>query len=318
MRLSAYDEHAKNLLSLLLEAHGRVRPQQRVKSHVQYADLSFQPHKRRSSRAKALEPHLGLLTRYLDAPVLFEHFSSAPNESELRGCLRKLFNLMAHREAEARRKQAAGAEPMAMPRLVLLLAVPTAALAGFGLHPVQELGAPDGLYRLPPAYHTEVIVVPELPETLETLWVRMMGRGEVYARALESFTQLPAEHPLRSDVMNLLVEHYEWMVDQEDDDTDDDDEEELLMYTSPLLDRYNNRIKKRHYEEFQQEELVPQIERSRVELLLGCLKARFEVVDEGLTRVAQRLAKLDAQEATWLSFHLSREELLERFGSEEG
>ena len=325
MRLSAYDEHAKNLLSLLLEAHGRVRPQQRVKSHVQYADVSFQPRKRRTARARALEPHLGLLTRYLGTPVLFEHFSSAPTEQDLRGCLRKLFNLMAHREAEARRKQPSIAQPFTEPptspptslKLVLLLAVPTPALAGFGPQPVREPDAPSGLYALLPAYHTEIIVVPELPETLDTLWLRMMGRGEVYARALQAFTQLPADHPLRLDVMNLLVEHYEWMIDQEEEANDDDDEEELLMYTSPLLDRYNNRLKKRHYEEFQQEELVPQIERSRSELLLGNLQVRFGSIDEGLSRVAQRLAKLEVLEAIRLSLHLTREELLARFGAEE-
>lgn len=285
---------------------------------MQYADLSFLPHKRRSSRAKALEPHLGLLTRYLNAPVLFEHFSSAPNEPELRGCLRKLFNLMAHREAEARRKQPTSAEPSPSPKLVLLLAVPTPALSAFGAQPSTEPETPRGLYTLPPAYHTEIIVVPELPETLDTLWLRMMGRGDVYARALQAFTQLPSEHPLRIDVMNLLVEHYEWMVDQDDDDTDDFDEEELLMYTSPLLDRYNNRIKKRHFEEFQQE-IVPQIELEKAEkLLLGCLQVRFGEPDDGLRRVAARLTTLEQLEAIRLSLQLSREGLLARFGGEEG
>lgn len=340
MRFSAYDEHSKNLLSLLLEAHGRVKSQKRVRSHVQYADLAFLPRARRSAKARALEPYLGLLNRYLDSPVFFEHFSSPPDEAEIRACLRKLFNFMAHRETEARRKQrtaATGASQAAQVgsstprepadhtedvpiipdcRLVLLLAVPAPAVQRFLPTPVKDSGAPTGLYPLAPGLHTEILVISELPETLDTLWFRMTGRGEVYARAIQAFSQLPADHPLRSDVMNLLVEHYELMISIDEDTlNDEDDEEELRMYTSPILDRYNNRLRKKYLEEFQQE-LVPQIVLDKTQqVLLNILQVRFGTADSVLERVAQQLAQLDTSEATRLSLQLSREELTERFAA---
>ena len=340
MRFSAYDEHSKNLLSLLLEAHGRVRSQKRVRSHVQYADLAFLPRLRRSAKARALEPYLGLLNRYLDSPVIFEHFSSPPDEAEIRACLRKLLNFMAHRETEARRKKLASSEgpgrdasvgarsrhehsnrtdnlPMAPGcRLVLLLAVPAPALQRFQPAPVQQDSEPPGLYTLAPGLHTEILVISELPETLDTLWFRMTGRGEVYARAIQAFSQLPAEHPLRADVMNLLVEHYELMISIDEDTlNDEDDEEEMRMYTSPILDRYNNRLRKKYLEEFQQE-LVPQIVQDKTQqVLLNILQVRFGAADPALERVAQQLSLLDTPEATRLSLQLSRDELMERFAA---
>jgi hypothetical protein len=44
-----------------------------------------------------------------------------------------------------------------------------------------------------------------LPETAETLWLRLLGRGQVQARAMLAVADLPDSEPLRDATMRLLL-----------------------------------------------------------------------------------------------------------------
>jgi Domain of unknown function (DUF4351) len=49
------------------------------------------------------------------------------------------------------------------------------------------------------------VAIDELPETQETLWLRILGRDETQERAIREVLALPPEHPRRSDVLRLLA-----------------------------------------------------------------------------------------------------------------
>ncbi len=75
-------------------------------------------------------------------------------------------------------------------------------LAGFRATTTADWGA--GIYFQAPAFRSGVIVVNQLPSTPETLWLRLLGTGTVLSAAIAEVQALPADHPRRSPVLNLL------------------------------------------------------------------------------------------------------------------
>jgi predicted transposase/invertase (TIGR01784 family) len=55
----------------------------------------------------------------------------------------------------------------------------------------------EGIYFLPQGDKAAVIAVHQLPETIETLWLRLLGRGTVQERAFAELYALPKDHPYR-------------------------------------------------------------------------------------------------------------------------
>jgi hypothetical protein len=62
----------------------------------------------------------------------------------------------------------------------------------------------EGIYLLPDPLKTGVVVIHQLPETSETLWLRLIGRGRKRDEAIAQLESLPADNPLRSDTLELL------------------------------------------------------------------------------------------------------------------
>lgn len=48
-------------------------------------------------------------------------------------------------------------------------------------------------------------LIDQLPETEETLWLRILGRGETQARAIREVLNLPPNHPRRDGILRLLI-----------------------------------------------------------------------------------------------------------------
>jgi Domain of unknown function (DUF4351) len=63
------------------------------------------------------------------------------------------------------------------------------------------------------------------------LWVRLLGKGNVQARAIQEVAALPAEHPYRNNALDLLGN---LKVILEARETIEPEEQELIMQLSPL------------------------------------------------------------------------------------
>ncbi|GAP99789.1 hypothetical protein [Leptolyngbya sp. NIES-2104] len=61
-----------------------------------------------------------------------------------------------------------------------------------------------GLYELPPVYCTTIVCTRELPETLETLWLRLLSRGSMQRKAIADLLKLETNHPLRPVALQQL------------------------------------------------------------------------------------------------------------------
>jgi hypothetical protein len=89
----------------------------------------------------------------------------------------------------------------------------------------------EGVYLLSPTLKTGIIVIHQLPQTPATLWVRLLGKGNVQARAIQEVAALPAEHPYRNSALDLLGN---LKVILEARETIEPEEQELIMQLSPL------------------------------------------------------------------------------------
>jgi Domain of unknown function (DUF4351) len=63
----------------------------------------------------------------------------------------------------------------------------------------------SGIYFAPEIFKTAIVSIDELPETRETLWLRILGRGQTQERAIREVLALPPEYPRRSNILRLLA-----------------------------------------------------------------------------------------------------------------
>jgi hypothetical protein len=103
-------------------------------------------------------------------------------------------------------------------------------LAKFSAVAASETGL-TGIYLLPEALQTGIIIVHQLPVIPETLWFRLMGNGAVQQAAMAEVATLPTGHPERESTLNLLVSYRMELAAKQNPEPE---EQELVMQLSPL------------------------------------------------------------------------------------
>ena len=51
---------------------------------------------------------------------------------------------------------------------------------------------------------TAIMAIDQLPETTETLWLRILGRSKTQERAIREVLALPADHPRKYNILRAL------------------------------------------------------------------------------------------------------------------
>jgi hypothetical protein len=78
-----------------------------------------------------------------------------------------------------------------------------------------------------------VIVTDRLPKIPETLWLRLLGRGEVQKQAVEELIKLPDNNPHRNNVLKVLAKWYKCL-DLIDNMTSSEQEDKMNLYPAYL------------------------------------------------------------------------------------
>ena len=94
---------------------------------------------------------------------------------------------------------------------------------------LEEWG--EGVYVMPSSLKTGLVVIHQLPQTPETLWFRLLGKGKVQEQAIEEVAALPMNHPYRDNVLDLLGN---LRVTLEAKANIEPEERDLIMQLSPL------------------------------------------------------------------------------------
>jgi Domain of unknown function (DUF4351) len=193
-----HDQFAKDLLESLLSPFGKVETDRKIGSEVREIDVCFFP----DSEVANL-PSLGLLSSLAATGAAFEPFRNPVSADEIRSCQGKLFDLHAEFHRQAKRQQHKQDESLLPILWILTPTLAAATLESFGaITDVERWG--KGVYLLPSGQKTGIVVIHQLPATLDTLWLRVLGKHKVQQRAIEEINLLDVNSPYRQNALELL------------------------------------------------------------------------------------------------------------------
>ncbi|RCJ41886.1 hypothetical protein A6770_35885 [Nostoc minutum NIES-26] len=252
-----HDEFAKDYLEELLKPYGEVKSSQKVSGEIKEIDVLFTPSAEQTSNLELL----GLLGRFAEFPAILEPFRNAASSDEICDCLQKLLEVKAllRREAKANKTKLQESD---IPKLWVL--TPTASptiLSSFNVN--QKSGWLPGIYFLGDALRTAIVAIHQLPQTSETLWLRILGRGSTQSQAILELSALPLNHPYKQATLELVYNLRENLRINQNLESDD---RELIMRLEPLYQQDRERAK----QEGQQD------------LILRLLNRRFGEIDAAL------------------------------------
>jgi hypothetical protein len=196
MTTTPHDQLAKLYLEEFLAPLGKVERQYEVPGEAKQVDVWFVPDQ---SDDQAVSD-MGILGRMTQEMCLFEAFRNGPTRAEVRTCLLKLLWIQEDQQRQA-------VEPLSesgLPRLWILAAT----VSGPLLTEVSGLVKSDwlaGVYFMPELLKSAIVAIDELPETGETLWLRILGRGGTQERAIRELLALPRDYPRRRMILRLLA-----------------------------------------------------------------------------------------------------------------
>lgn len=297
MTRSIHDQFAKKCLTELLTPLGEVKSSFDITSEVRQADLLFL----RDQNAPGNVTDIG---------ALFEPFRNPVNPKQIRSCIGKLFDTHAKLEREAKREKKTIAEPDVIRLWILSPTVSTELLGSCGATAGGEKWL-EGVYFLPNVLKTGIIAIHQLPQTPETLWLRILGRGKVQKQAIQELKYLQGEGTLHNNVLELVYEMLAILEAREKEELDVEAKEIIMELSTIYLERLKNATEEGIQQGILQAKQESQArERRTIESLL---KTRFGSIDEPLSRIIEQIIALSPEEFTPLLLQLSREELLARF-----
>ncbi|MDB9437703.1 DUF4351 domain-containing protein [Dolichospermum lemmermannii CS-548] len=259
-----HDQFAKDYLEELLKPFGEVQAASQVAGEIREIDVLFTPFPNQTTNVELL----GLLGKLATTPAIFEPFRNPASTEEICDCLLKSLEVRGALRRAAKREQTTSAK-IEIPKLWIL--TPTASrniISGF-----SETTKPDslpGIYYLAKSLHAAIVVIHQLPQTQETLWLRLLGRGTVQKRAIDELAALPLNQPYVKITLELLYNLQKNLKINQSSQTED---QELIMRLAPLYQ--------------QDRELAKQEGEQR--LIIRLLKRRFGEIDSLLIQKVQEL-----------------------------
>jgi hypothetical protein len=191
-----FDQFFKGVMGWCIAPESEVELERAVHVPVQRIDLAY------SARSSVPVPDLGLVGEMLAlGPGMMEYFARGPSPGDVKACVRKRLAYEHERARDAeRRRLPAPAEPWLW---ILCPRQPREALQAYAAAPMT--GWPPGVWQSWREPRMRFVVLSALPETPETLLLRIFGRGATMARAIAQIDALPAGHLLRGRLEPALL-----------------------------------------------------------------------------------------------------------------
>ena len=197
MTKNSSDQFSKQFLEEVLSPFGTVETSYEVAGEAQWVDVFFAP-----SAASTMH-ELGLLGRIAQTPCLIEPFRNQPSTDEIRSCLLKLFQVHGDYRRQARRDEKSLPEEQLPYLWILASSASENLLKSFGASTDSDWS--EGVYFLPPAQRTAIVSINRLPVTVDTLLLRLLGRGKTQQGAISQVIAFDAGDPRRSSILRLLA-----------------------------------------------------------------------------------------------------------------
>ncbi|MDB9321804.1 DUF4351 domain-containing protein [Nodularia spumigena CS-586/05] len=269
-----HDKFAKDYLEEILKDYGEVKASEKVSGEIKEIDVLFTPAKQKSANLEIL----GLLGRLAENPAIIEPYRNPASSDEICDCILKLLEVKAllRREAKANKIKLQESE---IPKLwILTPTISETRLSSFGT--VQKPGWLSGVHFLADALRTVIVAIHQLPQTPETLWLRLLGRGSVQSQAIIELQALPLDHPYQKATLELVYNLRENLRVNQELEADD---RELIMRLEPLYQRDREKAKEEGIQQGIQQGRQEGIQEGRQEgekdLIMRLLNRRIGEID---------------------------------------
>ena len=220
------DRNPKEYLEELLSPLGSVRKSQKIQSEVLEVDIWFEP----SLSSLSPDISLGILGKMVSGISLFDAYQNPIDEDDIGSYILK--SLIAYSDFVEETDQKEDNSPLLEPPSLWILA-PTCSsriIEAAGAEESESENWTRGIYFLPPIFRTALVVIHQLPIVEETLWLRVLGRGNVQRQAVEELVDLPDNNPYKENLLEILSN---WHKNLEMIDNKTIDEQEIFMNLSP-------------------------------------------------------------------------------------
>ncbi|MEG4838221.1 flagellar assembly protein H [Microcoleus sp. B9-D4] len=275
-----HDLFAKEYLEELLSPLGTVNIGRDVTSEVREIDVYFTPS---TAAIPEYSETLGLLGKMASTTAIFEPFRNPANVSEICSCLGKLLDVRGELERKFRRENTRYDDAQ-LPKLWILMPTASKALVdSFNAIPDTENWM-QGIYFLGESLRTAIVAIHQLPETPETLWLRILGKGGVQQRAISQLSALAADDPLRIIALELLYRLQSNLVTDAPQQLEPE-ERELIMAIAPLFQQQIQAAQQQAREEGLEQGLEEGLER-------GLERGLEQGLEQGLERGRQEQQRL--------------------------
>ncbi|MEM6754232.1 MAG: DUF4351 domain-containing protein [Cyanobacteria bacterium P01_C01_bin.38] len=271
-----HDEFAKDYLEELLKNYGTVEPDKKVSGEKKEIDILFTPSAQQTYDLELL----GILGRFAEYPAILEPFRNAAPADEICDCIIKVLEVKAKMRREAKANDTKLQEDK-IPKLWVL--TPTASqtiLSGFNVN--QKEGFPPGIYFLGDNLRSAIVAIHQLPKTIETLWLRLLGKGRVQEQAIEELQQLPPSNPFQQATLKLV---YNLRENLRANQNLEEEDRELIVRLKPLYEQDRERA----IQEGEQRVIIRQLNRrvgeidsSLIERINGLSIEQLEALGEAL------------------------------------
>ena len=298
-----HDRFAKEYLAEMLSPMGTVNIGRDVTSEVREIDVYFTP----TTVTPEYVETLGVLGKMATATAIFEPFRNPVSVSEVCSCLSKLWDVRGELERQARR-QNTRCDETELPKLWIL--TPTASKAlldGFNATPDTENWMP-GIYFLGEYLRTAIVAIHALPETPQTLGLRILGRDGVQQRAIAQLSSLALDNPMRINALELLYRLQSNLVNDREQELETE-ERELIMAIAPLFQEQLQLAKQEGRQEGRQEGIEQGIQQG-VQLgqrliLENLLRQRFGELTPEIVSLVSPVTAMSVTEFTSLLLEIS-------------
>jgi Domain of unknown function (DUF4351) len=225
-----HDEFVKEYIPELIGEYGITKAGETLSSEMREIDIFFIPQKPVPSTPQTL----GLLGKLVQITCLFEVFRNPVEIHQIQECLGKLFDAQ-NKQRKEKRKNKEKITHSEIPFLWIL----TPTLAN---HKLEQFSATldlnnyeEGVYLLPSAFHTGIVIIHQLPVNEETLWLRILGRGSIQEKVIEELKNLPVNHPHRDNIIELVLNLLTVLEsNQKQGNNLPSEDRELIMKLSPI------------------------------------------------------------------------------------
>ena len=230
MTRNIYDQFTKDCLEELFRPFGKVEVDLKVASEVREIDFFFQPDR---AFFDDLTP-LGKLGQLGLTPAIIEPYRNPITINEVRKCLKKSLDVQAALQRRSRREETALSEAELPMLWILSPTISQSVIQKFkGELDLEHWG--EGIYFCGEGFRTVLVAIHQLPQTPETLWLRLFGRGRVQVEAIEELQSLPEDNKFRDRILEIVSNMIAILeVREQEQETLDIEEREFLMQLSTV------------------------------------------------------------------------------------